>query len=166
MAAIFRHQMAAPLAADLGQSPPGPTPPEADGCALEAALPANPPAGAAPRFERLAARVPPAQSFAELLRQPRPAVGLLEVVKEFAKANADNPQSGLPREVAAVLYYACIGAALVRLGSRISKLSDEELRRGLSWAAAQPWVDEETGRLLGEALAQVTPGGARADSGS
>lgn len=126
MAAIFRHQMAAPLAVDL----------------------AEPPAGEAP-----------AQSFSELLRQTRPAVALLEVVKDFAKTNADHPESGLPKEVAAVLYYACIGAALVRLGTRISKLTDAELRRGLGWAAGQPWVDEETRRLLAEALAKVAPGG-------
>ena len=96
---------------------------------------------------------------------PQPPLELLELVKDFAKANADHPENGLPKEIAAVLYYGCIAAALVRLKARISKLSDAELRRGLGWAVEQPWVDEETRQLLARAVMEITPGGARDGSG-
>jgi hypothetical protein len=144
MAAIFRHQMAAPLLADLeGSAPPAARPLEA----LAAGQDGLP------------------RSFADLLRHPSPRLELLELVKDFAKANADHPENGLPKEIAAVLYYACIAAALLRLKARISKLSDADLRRGLSWAAEQPWLDEETKQLLARALAAMTPAAARDASG-
>jgi hypothetical protein len=137
MAAIFRHQMAAVLLVDLG----GVAPPVED----------LPPEGGVP-----AAQGAPCRSFADLLRHPSPPLGLLELVKDFAKANADHPENGLPKEIAAVLYYGCIAAALVRLMARISTLSDAELGRGLRWAVEQPWVDEETKQLLARALAGMT----------
>ncbi len=166
LAAIFRHQMAAPLAADLGQSAPGGATPQ-QGCgAAEAALPMSPPTGEASPREGYAAAAAPSQSFADLLHQPSPALALLEAVKDFAKSNAGHADSGLPKEVAGILYYACIAVALVRLGKRISVLSDDELRRGLGWAVTQPWVDEETRRLLAKGLAQATPGGTPAGSTS
>jgi hypothetical protein len=144
MAAIFRHQMAALLEADLG----GLTPP------------------AARRLEAMAAaQGAPARSFADLLRHPSPPLELLEMVKDFAKTNADHPENGLPKEIAAVLYYACIAAALLRLKARISKLPDADLGRGLRWAAAQPWLDEETKQLLARALAGITGAEARDASG-
>ena len=105
------------------------------------------------------------RSFADLLRHQSPHLELLELVKDFAKANADHPENGLPKEIAAVLYYACIAAALLRLKARISKLSDADLRRGLRWAAEQPWLDEETKQLLARALAAMTPAVARDASG-
>jgi hypothetical protein len=140
-AAIFRHQMAAPLVVDLGSAAPA----------------------AAQRLEALtSAPDAPFRSFADLLRHPTPAVDLLGLVKDFAKTNADHPESGLPREVATVLYYACIAAALVRLGTRISKLPEADLARGLRWAADQPFVDDESRQLLAGAAATLEPAGARA----
>ncbi len=137
MAAIFRHQRAAAVRGDLG----GATAPAAGGV----------PGAQGARCE----------SYADLLRHPNPPPRLLELVKDFAKANADHPENGLPKEIAAVLYYGCIAAALVRLKARISKLSDAELRRGLGWAVEQPWVDEETRQLLGRAVMEITRAGAR-----
>jgi hypothetical protein len=82
-------------------------------------------------------------------------VELLEMVKDFAKANVDRPDSGLPAEIAAVLYYTSIAAALVRLDTRISQLSDAGLQRGLRGALSQGWLDEKTKELLTQALAKV-----------
>jgi hypothetical protein len=146
MAAIFRHQMAAAVLGDLGG----------------ATAPAGQPPAERGVPEAQAARC---ESYADLLRHPNPPARLLELVKEFAKANADHPENGLPKEIAAVLYYGCIAAALVRLKARISKLSDADLRRGLGWAVEQPWVDEETRQLLGRALVGITRAGARDGSG-
>jgi hypothetical protein len=137
LAAIFRHQISAPMLVDLGG------------------------------FDsRTAARlklVSEAQglllkSFADLFLHASPPVELLELVKDFAKANLDHPESGLPAEIASALYYTSIAAALARRDTRISKLSDADLQRGLSWTRDQAWLDEKTRELLDQALAKIAPG--------
>ena len=60
----------------------------------------------------------------------------------------DHPDSSLPSEVAAALYYTSIAAALVRLDARITRLQDADLRRGLLWTTEQAWLDEATKQLL------------------
>jgi hypothetical protein len=131
LTAIFRHQLASPVLVDLGGYDPG----------------------TAVRLKTLsAAQSLLLKSFGDLLQHPAPPVELLKLTKEFAKANMDHPESALPQEIAAALYYASIAAALVRLDTRISKLKDSELKKGLQWAIDQSWVDEQTKHLL--ALAQ------------
>jgi hypothetical protein len=83
---------------------------------------------------------------------------LLTLAKDFAKANMDHPESSLPQEVAAALYYTSIATALVRLEARISQLKDDELRRGLLWAKDQPWVDAPTREILVDAIKKIVPG--------
>jgi hypothetical protein len=102
------------------------------------------------------------KSFADLFHHPAPPVELLELTKDFAKANMDHAQSSLPSEVAAALYYTSIAAALVRLGARISRLPEGELRRGLLWTGEQAWLDEETKQLLLQAAGKMGPAGGRA----
>ena len=140
LGAIFRHQMEAPLLADLGNL--------AQAVALGLGTQA-------------AGQGTPLQSFADLLRHPNPPPELLGKVKDFAKTNADHSENGLPREVAAVVYYACIASGMVRLKTRISRLSDGDLVRGLRWAKEQPWLDEQTRELLDAALAGMEQAGAR-----
>ena len=138
LAAIFKHQMAAPIVVDLGGFD-----------------------------QRTAARLrvlSEAQglvlkSFTDLFHHPAPPVELLELVKDFAKANLDHPESGLPGEIAATLYYTSIATALVRLDTRISQLSESDLRQGLRWAREQTWLDEKTRALLGQALDKVSTSG-------
>jgi hypothetical protein len=134
LAAIFRHQMSAPVLVDLGGFDPGTavrlkTLSEAQGLLLK--------------------------SFSDLFHHPSPPIALLKLTKEFAKANMDHPESGLPTEIVSVLYYASIAAALVRLDARISRLKEADLRRGLLWAKDQAWIDEETKALLLKALEKV-----------
>jgi len=62
----------------------------------------------------------------------------------------DHPDSSLPNDVAAVLYYLSIAAAYVRLGRRISQLGDAELKRGLVWCKGKPWVEPQLPRPLPE----------------
>ena len=123
LAAIFRHQMATPVFVDLGGFDPGTairlkTLSEAQGLLLK--------------------------SFSDLFHHPSPPVELLKLTKDFAKANMDHPESGLPTEIVSVLYYTSIATALVRCDARISHLNDADLRRGLLWAKDQAWIDEET----------------------
>jgi hypothetical protein len=137
LAAIFRHQMSAPVMVDLGTFDPRTatrlrTLSEAQGLLL--------------------------RSFDDLFHHSAPPIELLELVKDFAKANMDHPESGLPGEIAAALYYASIAAALVRLDARISQLPDADLQRGLRWAMGQAWLDEKAKELLTQALARVSGG--------
>ena len=137
LAAIFRHQMSAPVMVDLGTFDPRTatrlrTLSEAQGLLL--------------------------RSFDDLFHHPAPPIELLELVKDFAKANMDHPESGLPGEIAAALYYASIAAALVRLDERISQLPDADLLRGLRWALEQAWLDEKAKELLAQASARVSGG--------
>ncbi len=140
LAAIFRHQMSAPVAVDLGGFDPR----------------------KAARLKNLSeAQGLMLKSFADLLHHPAPPIELLELVKDFAKSNMDHPESCLPKEIAAVLYYTSIAAALIRLGARITHLSDAELRQGLLWAKGQGWLDEATRNLLCQALKKVADRGGR-----
>lgn len=130
LAAIFRHQMSAPMLVDLG-SFDAPT---------------------ATKLKTLSdAQGLLLKSFADLFNHPAPPLELLQLVKNFAKANVDHPESGLPGEIASALYYASIAAALVHLDTRISQLPDADLRRGFRWLQEQPWLDENTKGLLAEA---------------
>jgi hypothetical protein len=136
LSAIFRHQMTAPILVDLGGFDPA----------------------TAVRLKTLSeAQSLLLKSFSDLFHHPVPPLELLTVTKDFAKANMDHPESSLPQEVAAVLYYASIAAASVRLDARISQLKDAELQRGLLWAKDQPWVDGQTRDLFVQALKKISP---------
>ena len=106
---------------------------------------------------QLAAPLPPGtaaapiETFDQLLHHGSPPVALLESVKDFSKAARQDPEAGLPKEVAAVVYFAAIVVARRRCGARISKLSDGELRAGIDWALAQAWMDPVTRGLFADA---------------
>ena len=143
LGAIFRHQMSAPVLVDLGGYDPG----------------------TAARLKTLsAAQGLLLKSFSDLFHHPAPPLELLELTKDFAKANMDNAQSSLPNEVAAALYYTCIAAALARLDARITRLPEAELRRGLLWTGEQTWLDKETKQLLLQAAAKIAPSGSEGES--
>jgi hypothetical protein len=126
LAAIFKHQLATPVQLDLAEVTAG-----------------NAPAWL-PGF-------PEIRTLDELFRAPKPPIELLKSVKEFAKANRAHPASALPNEIAMVLYYASVIIARWRCSEIITTLNDNELRAGIEWAIAEPWVDENTRSLLREA---------------
>ena len=126
LAAIFKHQLAAPVQLDLAEGTAGKV----------AARPSG---------------FPEIRTFDDLFHCPKPPIELLKAVKEFAKANRDHPASALPNEVATVLYYASVILARWRCGEVITALNDAELRAGITWAIAQRWVDARTRSLLREA---------------
>lgn len=136
LAAIFRHQLSAPVFVDLGRMP----------------------SGAAIRLQKLSeAQGLLLKSFSELFHHPSPPLELLELTKDFAKANMNHPGSALPQEVAAALYYTSIAAAAVRLNATISKLHRAALRKGYGWTKSQAWIDDPTKALIGEAIAKLPP---------
>jgi hypothetical protein len=129
MAAILRHQLAAPLRADLTAT--------------------NPRAGKT--LDTVSQAGPPPATFGELFAHPRPPLELLELAKDFGKALRRDAACGVPAGVATVIYYASIVAARLRCGRRISDLDETALRRGVEWALAQPWLDEATRAMFEEA---------------
>ena len=135
--AIFRHQMAAPVVVELG--------------GLDSVL--------AKRVRLLAtAQGLLLKSFRDVFRHPSPPLELLLLIKDFAKANRGHFDAVLPNEIASVLYYASIAAALVRCRERITKLTDQELLRGFGWAMKQSWLEAEMRQLLAEAKQVVRSG--------
>src|SRR3712207_613502 len=62
------------------------------------------------------------ETFGQLLHHPSPPLDLLVSAKDFAKAMRNDPGGALPKEVAAVMYFAAILVAERRCGRRISRL--------------------------------------------
>ena len=91
------------------------------------------------------------ESLEHLLNHPHPPLELLLKMKEFAKANRDHPEASLPGDIATLLYFASILAALVRCGQRITTLDDDTLRDGIEWALRRTWVDPPLRELFREA---------------
>jgi len=94
----------------------------------------------------------PVKSFGDLLSHPNPPIELLKAAKDFAKFCRLSPHGAIPREIAAVLYFASLAAALVRCRCRITSLSDKTSAEGFRWVQTRPWVDAATRALTEEAL--------------
>jgi len=126
LAAILRHQLNAPLRTDLSCT--------------------NPDAGKT--LDTISAAGPAPATFGELFAHPHPPLELLKLAKEFGKALRRDPSSGIPAEVATVIYYASIVAARLRCRRQISDLDQAAFRRGIKWALARPWLDAATRALF------------------
>jgi hypothetical protein len=125
---ILRRQLAAPLTVDLGPLDPGvPDLVQAAG------------AGGATL-----------QTFEDLFHHPSPPLRLLELAKEFGKANLKRRPPLLPRDVAMVVYVTSIVVALRRCRARISQLTPETLQHRVTWILEQPWVDARLRALVSE----------------
>lgn len=130
LGAILRHQLSAPMQVDL----------------------INLERGLAVKVRNLADSLGlTLKSFGDLLAHPNPPVELLKVTKDFAKACRLSPRGTVPREVASVLYFASIAAALVRCRRRITGLTNDALDQGFRWTLARPWLDAPTRELIEEA---------------
>ena len=142
LAAILEHQLSAPVEFDfsyLGEE-------------------------ASQRVRALSSvRGPQIRSFGDLLHHPHPPIELLELTKQFAKDCRKRPDGPLPGEIATVLYYASIVAAITKCGRRISKLDHQSLRYALDWALEQAWLDEKTRELLREGYRAVDTAGPETD---
>jgi len=138
--AILHHQLTAPIQLDLGGLDPDlalklRTLSEAEGLLLK--------------------------SFNDLFRHPHPPIELLQLVKDYAKANRHHPRSHLPHEIAAVVYYLSIVVARLRCRERITQMRDEELQRGVDWVLTLPWVDDETKAPFREARECLVTAGSK-----
>ena len=100
-------------------------------------------------------------TYRDLFRLTRPPLEVLILAKDFGKMHCKCTQGPLPQEIGRVIYYASIFAALVRLGQRITTLSDEALREGVRWGLAQPWVDSTTRALFRQTFALLAGSSSR-----
>ncbi len=100
----------------------------------------------------------PIASLGALIRHPTPPKSLLALAKDHTKNLARRETATLPPEVARMLYYVVLAAA-VRAGERdMTTLSDAQLRDGLAWAAAQEWIDPWLHDMLVEADCRLAAG--------
>jgi len=93
------------------------------------------------------------RSARQLLEDANPPIELLTAVKDLSKRR---PRDLFPPEMALLLYYGSIAAAMVRCGKRITKLRDEDLRNGFSWAIKERWVPEKICELFRQGIFQLS----------
>lgn len=95
----------------------------------------------------------PCWTYRDLFTSASPPLGVLILAKDFGKMHYNTPHGPLPQEIGRVIHAASIFAALVRIGQRITPLSDEALRADARWGLAQPWIESSTKALFQQALA-------------
>lgn len=81
-------------------------------------------------------------TFSQTLTTSNPPIELLKLIKEFSKVHWNSTKSGIPKEVAMVLYYAAIATAMNHGHTSITKLSRESLNGGFAWVLNQDWIDD------------------------
>jgi hypothetical protein len=129
--AMFRHQMAAPIAFDLK------TLARSETVLTEAAK------------EGI-------RTFENLLQHPHPPETLLSLAKDFFKTIAGPIDSRLAgQQVAYVFYLLAILVARERLGRSLTRLSDAELLRGVEWGATRTWIDAGSREIFLQARAKL-----------
>ena len=130
LAAMFRHQMSAPLRFDL--------------TSLEMKA-----AKAAARNETIASAAKEhMKSFKDLLFHHEPPMGLLRLSKDFFKRRIKACKKGSPEWQIAYLFYLLSILATGSRAARLSNLMPGDLRRAIRWALDQVWVDARTKQLL------------------
>jgi hypothetical protein len=130
--ALLRHQMSAPLEFDLRSLALGKSESDAREKTVSAAA---------------ASRI---KTFRDLFEHPQPPLALLKWGKDFFKQQAGPSARRRPdQEVAYLVYLLCIVTARVRLGTRITELTDAELLKGLTWALRRNWLDATTREWCG-----------------
>ncbi len=92
------------------------------------------------------------RSFGDLLAHPHPPLELLILTKEFAKRSLASPHATIPHDVARVLYFTSIAAALSRCQKRITTLGDEQTIAGIRWALSQKWLPPGAREVLSDGL--------------
>ncbi len=137
LAALLRHQLAAPIDPDLKEAKGRERELQKPGADLSAA-----------------ARL---MTFRDLIRDPHVPLPWLRMMKLYFGGHRSHPDSPIPREVSDTLYFACISLALARHGERITRLDGSTLRKNLEVTARQEWLDDELKPVFQEALRRLAP---------
>lgn len=96
------------------------------------------------------------RSFGDLLEHPHPPLTLLVLTKEFAKRCLSSSNGVVPHDVARVLYFASIAAALDRCGLRITKLGDKQIADGMTWALSLDWIPSGARAILSAGIEAIS----------
>lgn len=80
---------------------------------------------------------------------------MLTLAKEFAKTHIHSEHAAIPHDVAVVLYFSTIAAALCHAGVRITTLDDSKLADGLKWCLARDWLEPSIRQLLMKAEKEI-----------
>jgi hypothetical protein len=119
----------------------------------------------APRDEKdsdAAAETPPRENtpeaeawqnglFGDLIHNGRANIAQLKEVKTALGTRIRQASYDLDSNTIAAAYLACIAAALVATGEKITGKKDPELLDDLLWLATEKWIDEKTKELAGKA---------------
>jgi len=143
LAAILRHQLRAPLEADLATVVS--TQADADGGAADVS--------SRPAAELRLSADRGIRTFADLLSHPKPPLELVRLMKDYAKVARHD--GSLPLEVATLLYYASLSLARLRCGQSITDLDDAALRSGLEWGVRRSWADDLVRSIFEEQLREL-----------
>ncbi len=141
LAAMLRHQYAAPLDVDLGSVKL---------------------AGGASRDRKRAlaeAGADGLKSFAGLLFQAEPPLELLKLSKEFFKGRTRACRKSSPEWKVAYLFYLLSILAAGKRAPMLSTLSPADLFKAAGWALRQGWVDEKTKELVRSARERLAEAG-------
>ncbi len=133
-AEVFQHQLQTPLSADLAS----------EGPPLDERLAACREAGECPLV-----------TFGDLIRSDAPPLDLLLRLKNFSKKFIKGAETGIPREIATLLYYLSILRAFLIHKKRISSLDSASLREGLEWSLRQQWIPADVRRILEDGRARL-----------
>lgn len=136
LAAVYRHQLAAPI--EFFEADPGMRP-------------------AAEIASLCQSVTPPIVTFGDLLAHPQPPLELLRMAKDYAKVCRARTVGPIPAEIATILYVLSIVVARIARGERISELNDQSLRQLIAWASEQAWIDVGTRDLLRRAQSVLRP---------
>lgn len=94
------------------------------------------------------------ESFGDIFRHPSPPLELLRLTKAFAKASRRDRNNALPDELSALLYFLSIALAKVQWDECITSLPDAQIKKGLQWAIGREWIEPDMRKILREAREQ------------
>jgi len=80
------------------------------------------------------------KNLGHLLQDPKTPIDELRIAKDYAKQTTKSTQKDVEYEVAGVVYYAAIAAALVHHGIRISQHSFEQLHASFETLDGKVWI--------------------------
>jgi DNA-directed RNA polymerase specialized sigma24 family protein len=102
---------------------------------------------------------PSVESIDRLLRHPNPPLDLLIELKNLSRRAIKSEISTIPTQIALAWLFLSIGLALIRCGQKISKVPEDELRRGFQRILEYSWLDEDSRTLFQEALGRLERAG-------
>jgi hypothetical protein len=129
--AIFQHQMATPLLAELEDLAP-----------------------------KLARRLLALQerygrsidTYDDIIHFAAVPAEILDLVLEFMELNQGNSTSPVPRDICRVLHQACPAKAFIQNGSHLTQSHRQALRAGFLWTREQEWVDADVMELIARGI--------------